>query len=125
MKQPRVASRQPGLLDRIFPFERAHDYFGDGSLYVIDAPGHIVGHINLLVRTDPKGNWALLAGDSAHDTRLLTAEKQVGHYHNAEGILVCMHADVEKAKDHIRRITHLPENVQIWIAHDPLWKEKL
>ncbi|TFY80639.1 hypothetical protein EWM64_g3370 [Hericium alpestre] len=31
----------------IGPFLRALDYYGDGSLYVIDAPGHVQGHINL------------------------------------------------------------------------------
>jgi len=109
----------------IGPFERAHDYFGDGSLYVVDAPGHIAGHMNLLVRADSHGGWAYLAGDSAHDARLLTAEKQIGHYHTVDGRPACVHADPEKAKDHIRRITQLPANVQVWLAHDPLWREKV
>jgi glyoxylase-like metal-dependent hydrolase (beta-lactamase superfamily II) len=109
----------------IGPFERAFDFLGDGSLYIVDAPGHLEGHINALVRTSPDGSWDFLAGDSAHDERLLTGEKQIGHYEGSDGNLSCMHQDEAKAKDHIRRITHLPVDVKIWLAHDLLWKEKL
>jgi len=109
----------------IGPFERGYDLFGDGSLYIIDAAGHVDGHINALVRTSPDGAWAYLAGDSAHDMRLLTGEKQIGHYIGADGNHACMHQDEEVAKDHIRRITYLPEGVKIWLAHDPSWKDKL
>ncbi|RAK78967.1 MBL fold metallo-hydrolase [Aspergillus fijiensis CBS 313.89] len=30
---------------------RAHDYFGDGSFYLLDVPGHAVGHVCGLART--------------------------------------------------------------------------
>jgi len=26
------------------PYKKAHDFFGDGSLYLLDAPGHMAGH---------------------------------------------------------------------------------
>ena len=47
---------------------KAHDYFGDGSFYILDAPGHAVGHINALARThsSPKPGFIHLGGDSAH-----------------------------------------------------------
>ena len=60
-----------------------------------------------------------------HDERLLTGDKQIGHYIGANGVSACMRQDEETAKDHIRRITHLPPDVKIWMAHDPRWKEKL
>lgn len=41
--------------DRVGPFPRAHDFYGDGSLYIIDAAGHTPGHINLLARTSADG----------------------------------------------------------------------
>ncbi|KAI0111255.1 beta-lactamase-like protein [Nemania sp. FL0031] len=46
---------------------RGHDYFGDGSFYILDAPGHSLGHINALARTsaDPE-TFVLLAADSVH-----------------------------------------------------------
>ncbi|KAL9114259.1 MAG: hypothetical protein Q9227_001681 [Pyrenula ochraceoflavens] len=48
---------------------KALDYFGDGSFYLLDAPGHAVGHINTLARTTagPQGDsFIYMAGDSFH-----------------------------------------------------------
>lgn len=47
---------------------RAVDYFGDGSFYLLDSPGHAIGHINALSRTgpSPSPNFIHLGGDSAH-----------------------------------------------------------
>ncbi|KAH7333947.1 beta-lactamase-like protein [Rhizoctonia solani] len=44
---------------------RALDYFGDGSLYLLDAPGHAVGHICGLARTTPD-TFVFLGGDICH-----------------------------------------------------------
>ena len=45
----------------------AIDYFGDGSLYFLDAPGHAVGHINALARTSTNPDTFLyMGGDSFH-----------------------------------------------------------
>jgi glyoxylase-like metal-dependent hydrolase (beta-lactamase superfamily II) len=44
---------------------RAVDYFGDGSLYVLDTPGHAVGHISALVRTTVD-TFVFLGGDICH-----------------------------------------------------------
>ena len=30
---------------------KTYDLFGDGSLLIVDSPGHLPGHINLLIRT--------------------------------------------------------------------------
>ncbi|KAJ7767036.1 hypothetical protein DFH07DRAFT_1012068 [Mycena maculata] len=43
---------------------RAHDYFGDGSFYLLDVPGHISGHVAGLARVTPNG-FILLGGDSS------------------------------------------------------------
>ena len=32
---------------------KAFDYFGDGSFYLLDSPGHVVGHLSALARTTP------------------------------------------------------------------------
>ncbi|KAF7322048.1 Metallo-beta-lactamase superfamily protein [Mycena kentingensis (nom. inval.)] len=47
---------------------RAVDYFGDGSLYLVDAPGHVAGHLVGLARVTPSPNpsFILLGGDSFH-----------------------------------------------------------
>ncbi|KAM7213781.1 Beta-lactamase-like protein [Rhypophila decipiens] len=50
----------------------AIDYFGDGSLYLLDTPGHAVGHICALARVtsstrmDTPDTFVLLAGDAFH-----------------------------------------------------------
>ncbi|KIY71832.1 Metallo-hydrolase/oxidoreductase, partial [Cylindrobasidium torrendii FP15055 ss-10] len=43
----------------------ALDYFGDGSLYILNTPGHHPGHISALARTTPT-TFALLGGDCCH-----------------------------------------------------------
>jgi glyoxylase-like metal-dependent hydrolase (beta-lactamase superfamily II) len=106
------------------PFERGFDFFGDGSFYIIDATGHLPGHINIIFRTDASGKWAYLAADSAHDYRLITGEKQFGHFPDGKGNICCVHQDEAAAKDNIRRIQSLPENVTVLIAHDPQWRER-
>ena len=46
---------------------RAVDYFGDGSFYLLDAPGHAIGHLNALIRTSTSpATFMLLGADSAH-----------------------------------------------------------
>lgn len=46
---------------------QALDYFGNGSFYLLDSPGHAVGHLCGLVRTtvDPD-TFVLLGGDVCH-----------------------------------------------------------
>lgn len=109
----------------IGPFPHAHDYFGDGSLYIVDAPGHLLGHINILARTNATGSWIYLAGDSAHDARLLTGEREVAIWHDDTGRLVCVHTDREKAIEHIRRVAALLSvpRVHVLLAHDAEWYE--
>lgn len=46
---------------------RAYDYFEDGSFYVLDVPGHAIGHISALVRTTPS-TFVFLGGDVCHFT---------------------------------------------------------
>ncbi|TBU56255.1 beta-lactamase-like protein [Dichomitus squalens] len=100
----------------IGPFPRALDFYGDGSLYIVDAPGHVPGHINILARTSTDGGWVYLAADSAHDWRLLTGEAGIGH-HPEWG---CIHEDPGKAQQNIERLKALAEypRVRVLLAHD-------
>ena len=54
---------------------RAIDYFGDGSFYLLDAPGHAVGNLNALVHTSVSPDtFMLLGGDAAlHASQLLAS----------------------------------------------------
>ncbi|KAK3301788.1 beta-lactamase-like protein [Chaetomium strumarium] len=49
---------------RIGEFQ-AFDFFGDGSFYLLDAPGHAIGHICALARTTPS-TFILMGGDACH-----------------------------------------------------------
>ncbi|KAG8703171.1 hypothetical protein FRC08_003038 [Ceratobasidium sp. 394] len=44
---------------------RAIDYFGDGSFYLVDSPGHAIGHICGLARTTPD-TFVFMGGDICH-----------------------------------------------------------
>ncbi|KAJ4258111.1 hypothetical protein NW762_008252 [Fusarium torreyae] len=51
---------------RIGPF-RAFDFFGDGSFYLLDTPGHAIGHLAGLVRTTAgPDTFILMGGDLCH-----------------------------------------------------------
>lgn len=50
-----------------------HDYFGDGSFYILNAPGHAVGHLCALARVTTKGSlksdedtFIFMGGDACH-----------------------------------------------------------
>ena len=46
---------------------RALDYFGDGSFYLLDSPGHAVGHLCGLARTTSRPDtFVFMGGDAAH-----------------------------------------------------------
>jgi len=106
----------------IGPFPLALDFFGDGSIYLIDAAGHLPGHLNLLVRNSPTGSWVFLGGDSMHDVRILTGEKHVAHTHEWG----CAHVHPEKADAHIHRVQSLlkMQGVQVILAHHLGWDKE-
>ncbi|KAJ7491214.1 beta-lactamase-like protein [Mycena latifolia] len=43
----------------------ALDYFGDGSFYLLNTPGHLVGHITALARVTPS-SFIVLGADTCH-----------------------------------------------------------
>ncbi|KAH9878083.1 hypothetical protein J1614_003300 [Plenodomus biglobosus] len=98
------------------------DVFNDGSLLIVNAPGHLPGHINLLARTSG-GQQVYMAGDACHDRRLLTGEKTIGEWNDAEGHVCCIHADRKQAEETIERIRGLEsQGVEIIFAHDIEWE---
>ena len=111
----------------IGPFPRALDFFGDGSLYIVDAPGHLPGHVNILVRTSADGGWVYLAGDVAHHWRVITGESKIAVARAPTGEKTfCAHANTEMAYEMIRRIRALKKmgRVRVILAHESdLWKD--
>lgn len=114
-------------------FPAVIDFFGDGSLYVVDSPGHFPGHIALLARV-AKNRWVLMGGDCCHDLRILTGEKGIAEF-NQEGFGPrTMHVDTDAAKRTLGRINDVlerielsrnnNEQVEVIVAHDAGWKER-
>ena len=107
-------------------FPSAIDFFQDGSLYLIDAPGHLPGHLNILARVG-LGKWVYLAGDACHDRRVLTREVGIAKWEDADGKVCCIHSDVEEVEKTLERIRLLgcieEEEVEVIFAHDVDWAE--
>lgn len=66
-----VIELSTAIFDRDVAGLKAHDYFSDGSFYVLHAPGHTAEHLCGLVRTTPSSatkhsTFVLLGGDSCH-----------------------------------------------------------
>lgn len=105
-------------------FPNTVDYFGDGSLYIIDAPGHIHAHINALLRVGPE-KWVYLGGDCCHDSRIITGEKGIIEYYDEVTQKVkSAHSELPIAKNTIQNIQNLIKsngNVEWVIAHDSNW----
>ncbi|KAF2119453.1 beta-lactamase-like protein [Lophiotrema nucula] len=115
-------------------FPAVIDFYGDGSLYIVDAPGHLYGHVNLLARTGPK-KWVYLGGDCCHDPRILRGEKGIALYDDGHGSLRSVHVSTEQATSTIKRISKLLKagkvreegdgevEVEVVVAHDKEWRE--
>lgn len=88
-----------------------YDFFGDGSAYVVDAPGHLPGHVNLLARLAPR-RWVWLAGDACHDRRLLTGADAIAEWQDGAGRSCCIHTDKQQAEATLAGIRDLQQAAQ-------------
>ena len=111
------------------PFPHTLDLVGDGSIYVVSAPGHLPGHINLLCRVSPT-KWIYLGGDTFHDRKMLTGEKWITTYpdESGSGRSCCIHIDKEAAQRSLERVGELVSgaegrsyDVETVVAHDVVW----
>jgi hypothetical protein len=56
----------------------AFDYFGDGSFYLLDSPGHAVGHLCGLARTTvAPATFVLMGGDVCHYAGIMRPSKHL------------------------------------------------
>jgi glyoxylase-like metal-dependent hydrolase (beta-lactamase superfamily II) len=118
-------------------FPHTVDFFGDGSVYVVDSPGHLFGHVNLLARLGPD-RWVYLGGDCCHDPRILTGERDIALYDDGHGGMRSVHVDTELARHTLCMITPLlkkpcvaiqgdngqPADIEVVVAHDGGWRER-
>ena len=110
-------------------FPNAIDFFGDGSMYVIDSPGHLYGHVNLLLRVSAT-RWLYLGGDCCHDPRILKGTKETAMYDDGKGGKRSVHADTPAAKETIARIQKFLAKdgksgitIEPILAHDKSWRD--
>jgi hypothetical protein len=124
-------------------FPHTLDLLGDGSLYVLNTPGHLPGHITLLCCTPPQHNikimhatlssdakrhgalksessdngvvdrWIHLAGDTYHDPLLLDDDYAIATWQDSEGLECCIHVDREAAADSISRVRRLRDEYEV------------
>jgi hypothetical protein len=64
---------------------KANDYFGDGSFYLLNAPGHTVGHLCGFARVskgsnDQEDTFVLIGGDACHHGETLKFSDQYLHH---------------------------------------------
>jgi glyoxylase-like metal-dependent hydrolase (beta-lactamase superfamily II) len=85
------------------------DVFGDGSVTMLDLPGHTPGHHGLLVKLDHTG-WVLLSGDVAHFRENLESDGVPG-----------FNVDRSKSLASMDRFKRLGANLKavVIIQHDP------
>ena len=111
------------------PLPHTIDLFGDGSLFIVSAPGHLAGHINLLCRIGTD-RYVYLAGDAFHDRRLLTGEREIAVRRDPEdpGVMHCIHVDPEEARKTIARVREVQDgrlgglgDVEVVSAHEADW----
>ncbi|EHY56583.1 hypothetical protein HRR83_002333 [Exophiala dermatitidis] len=122
---------------RLALFPSAIDLFKDGTVHIINAPGHLPGHINLLCRTcTGPARFVCLAGDACHDIRLLTGERDIATWTDESGRYCCMHVDIPRSKETLSRLHAVskeglqlegdkqPAEVEVVFAHDFAWEEE-
>ncbi|RDW72699.1 MBL fold metallo-hydrolase [Aspergillus mulundensis] len=107
------------------PFDSAMDFFGDGSFWIIQAPGHMPGNLAACARLS-SGEWVMLASDCCHSRGLLEGSKEIATFDVPGGGVGCLHVDVEAARDTLGRIRVLRREygVHVALAHDASWMER-
>ncbi len=103
---------RPELVDMdgpaIGPFPSSHPVTKDGRIILVPTPGHVKGHVSVIVRAD--GVTWFLAGDATYSEANLLAEKTDGVTNNPAESLATLRA--------IRRFA-LEEPTVLLPAHDP------
>lgn len=113
-------------------FTHAHDFFGDGSFYLVDAPGHMPGHLGAIAHTDDD-EWVFMGGDCCHHRALLLDRRPMSVTVGPNGTK-SFHANPDLAKQTISKVRALEQDESIFVAlpHDatldgymPLFPEHL
>ncbi|OAP54387.1 hypothetical protein AYL99_11488 [Fonsecaea erecta] len=99
------------------PFDRAYDFFGDGSFYLIDTPGHMPGHLGGLALTGPD-EWVFMGGDCCHHRSILVGSRPMSVTSGPMGR--CFHSDPKVAGETLEKIRQVEKSDSVFVAlaHD-------
>lgn len=141
---PQYATERWEELDGIWqpfgPFEKALDYFGDGSFWILDAPGHMAGNLAAAARIET-GEWVLLGSDCCHSRQvhfhlpldidatlttfrdLLDGRYEIADFPGPNNETMSLHADLKAAKQTMEKIRILENDYRFHtaLAHDASW----
>ncbi|ORY05691.1 beta-lactamase-like protein [Clohesyomyces aquaticus] len=107
------------------PFEKAMDYFGDGSFWIMQAPGHMAGNLCAAARLE-SGEWVLLGSDCCHSRELLDGKHEISQFCVPGLGKMSLHSDITAAKSTIGRIRVLEKDFgfHVALAHDAAWMKE-
>ncbi|OAP59379.1 hypothetical protein AYL99_06677 [Fonsecaea erecta] len=111
------------------PIQNVIDMFNDGTVYIVDSPGHLPGHLNALVRV-AVDKWVYLAADACHHMRIFNGETDFGSWKDDKGRTATIHKDLEAAYKTLNIMRMLRRDglngipVEIVLAHDGEWQER-
>jgi glyoxylase-like metal-dependent hydrolase (beta-lactamase superfamily II) len=111
------------------PIHNAIDMFNDGTIYIVDSPGHLPGHLNALVRV-AVDKWIYLAVDACHHMRIFKGETDFGSWQDEKGRTVTIHKDLDAAYetlDVLRKLQREGLNgipVEVVLTHDGEWEKE-
>jgi glyoxylase-like metal-dependent hydrolase (beta-lactamase superfamily II) len=96
------------------PFDSAFGFYGDGSFYLVDAPGHLSGHVVDCARIG-KDSFVVLAADTCHNRQCYCP----GHRLISE----IAYEDHKTAKDTVGRLkkANQDNNTLVVLAHEREW----
>lgn len=109
----------PGTVPSEFPFDSGIDIFGDGSFFIIDAPGHMPGHQMAFARTGDE-EWVAMGGDCCHHRAFLSDPTRTISVDAGPNGTPGFHEDPPAATSTIRKLQQLHSNpsVLVVLAHD-------
>lgn len=121
----RELSFQTDIWTSFGPFPRAHDFFGDGSFFLVDTPGHMPGHLGAMARTG-QDEWVFMGGDCCHHRALLAGRRPISVTVGPNGTS-SFHKDPAAAMQTIEKIRVLEKGgkVLVALAHDARLEGKM
>ncbi|KAH7564333.1 hypothetical protein BM1_01380 [Bipolaris maydis] len=107
------------------PFEKALDYFGDGSFWILDAPGHMPGNLAAAARLQ-NGEWVILGSDCCHSRELLDGVQEIAQFPGPNRKSMTLHTDITSARDTMAKLRALETDygAHIALAHDASWMKQ-